>query len=509
MNLLKSTGTFGFYTIISRLLGYLRDILIAIFLGTGMLADAFFVAFRIPNTFRRLFAEGTFNAAFVPSYSSEITKGKKRSNKFANDIFNILFLGLLFLTIIIEIFMPAFVSIIAPGFVGDLEKMEVAINLTRITFPFLFFVCLASFFSAILNSHNKFAAAAAAPIILNIVLILVLIFSKSLGDQLVYYLSYGVSFAGFLQLIFLYKYVSKYYSFEFNYKLKVSNKVKFFFKKLLPSIFSSGVTQINILVGTIIASFQASAVSYLYYADRIYQINLAIAGIAIGVVILPQLSKHIQSRKKNKILLIQNKALELSFFLSLPATIALIIGSEQIISALFGYGSFNENSVNNSSLALYYFALGLPAFALIKVFSSFFFANHDTKTPFYISLISVLLNIIISVYYFSEIGFIIIPIATSVSSWFNSILLFLFLKNRQLFYFNQIFFIKFIKIIFASIMMGLFFNFILNFFQNELAFNQSIKSFYLVLCVILGLLFYLIVCYFIKAFQMSDIKLEY
>jgi len=277
----------------------------------------------------------------------------------------------------------------------------------------------------------------------------------------------------------------------------------------LPKYFFSGVTQINILIGTIIASFQASAVSYLYYADRIYQINLAIAGIAIGVVILPQLSKHVQSRKKNKILFIQNKALELSLFLSLPATIALIIGSEQIISALFGYGSFNVNSVNNSSLALYYFALGLPAFALIKVFSSFFFANHDTKTPFYISLISVLVNIFISLYYFSEIGFIIIPIATTISSWFNSILLFLFLKNQQLFYFNQIFFIKFIKIIFASIMMGLFFNFLLNFFQNELAFNQSIKSLYLVLSVILGLLFYLVVCYFIKAFKMDDIKLKY
>ena len=226
-------------------------------------------------------------------------------------------------------------------------------------------------------------------------------------------------------------------------------------------------------------------------------------------MILPQLSKHIQSRKKNKILLIQNKALELSLFLSVPATIALIIGSEQIISALFGYGSFNETSVNNSSLALYYFALGLPAFALIKVFSSFFFENHDTKTPFYISLISVMVNIFISIYYFNEVGFIIIPIATSISSWFNSILLFFFLKNRQLFYFNQIFFIKLIKIIFASIMMGLFFNFLLNFFQNELEFDQSIKSLYLVLSVILGLLFYLIVSYFIKAFQMNDIKLKY
>jgi len=509
MNLIKSTGTFSFYTIISRLMGYFRDILIAISLGTGPLADAFFIAFRIPNTFRRLFAEGTFNAAFVPSYSSEIIKGKKKSNNFANDIFNLLFLGLLFVTIIIEIFMPSFVSIIAPGFVGDLEKMEVAITLTRITFPFLFFICLASFFSAILNSHNKFASAAAAPIILNVVLILVLLFSNSLGDSLVYYLSYGVSIAGLLQLVFLHKFVKKYFFIKFKFKIKVNNKIKIFFKKLLPSIFSSGVTQINILVGTIIASFQASAVSYLYYADRIYQINLAIAGIAIGVVILPQLSKYIQTRKKNKILLLQNKALELSLFLSLPATIALIIGSEQIISALFGYGSFDEKSITNSSLALYFFALGLPAFALIKVFSSFFFANHDTKTPFYISLVSVILNILISVYYFNKIGFIIIPISTSISSWFNSILLFLFLKNRGLFYFNEKSFISFFKIIISSVLMGLFFNFLLNYFQNELAFNQSTKSIYLILIVILGILFYFIICYLMKAFKTSDIKLKY
>ena len=509
MNLIKSTGTFGFYTVISRLLGYLRDILIAIFLGTGLLADAFFVAFRIPNTFRRLFAEGTFNAAFVPSYSSEIRKGKKESKNFANDIFNLLFLGLLFLTILIEIFMPVFISMIAPGFIGDFEKMEVAINLTRITFPFLFFICLASFFSAILNSHNRFASAAAAPIILNIVLILILIFSKSIGDKLVYYLSYGVTLAGLLQLLFLYIFVKKYFLLKFKFKLKINNKVKFFFKKLLPSIFSSGVTQINILIGTIIASFQASAVSYLYYADRIYQINLAIAGIAIGIVILPQLSKYIQARKRNKILLIQNKALELSLFLSLPATFALVIGSEQIISALFGYGSFDQKSVNNSGLVLYYFALGLPAFALIKVFSSFFFANHDTKTPFVISLISVTLNILISVYYFKQIGFIIIPIATSISSWFNSILLLLFLKNRKLFSFNKKFFINLIKIITASMLMGLFFNFLLNFFQNELSFDKSIKSLYLILSVTLGLLFYLIICYLIKAFNIGDIKLKY
>ena len=509
MNLIKSTGTFGFYTIISRLLGYLRDILIAIFLGTTFLADVFFVAFRIPNTFRRLFAEGTFNAAFVPSYTSELAKGKSKSTKFAGNIFNLLFIGLMFLVLIIEIFMPIFVSLIAPGFIEDNKKIELAVYLTRITFPFLFFVSLASFFSAILNSHNKFAAASAAPIILNLVLIGVLLFGKILNDQLIYYLAYGVSIAGFLQIIFLYKFAHKFYSIKFDFNFKITKEIKIFFKKLLPSIFSSGVTQINILVGTIIASFQASAVSYLYYADRIYQINLAIAGIAIGVVILPQLSKYVQRKEKSKILLIQNKALELSMFLSLPASIALIVGAEEIISALFGYGSFSKDAVNNSAKALYYFGFGLPAFALIKVFSSFFFANHDTQTPFYISLISVILNIVISVYYFSSVGFIIIPIATTISSWFNSVILFIYLSNKNLFRFNKIFLVNFIKIVFASFLMGVFFNYLIFTFKNQLSYEFDFKSIYLFLSVILGLIFYLLVSFVIKAFNLSDVKLKY
>ena len=509
MNLVKSTGTFGFYTIISRLLGYLRDILIAIFLGTSLLADAFFVAFRIPNTFRRLFAEGTFNAAFVPSYTSELVKGKKKSNIFANKIFNLLFLALLFLVLVAEIFMPIVVNLIAPGFVEDSEKIKIAIDLTRITFPFLMFVSLSSFFGGILNSHNKFAAASAAPIILNIVMIGILFSGRYLGDKLVYYLSYGVSIAGLIQLIFLYKFIRKFFSIKINFKFNIDNKVKDFFKKLLPSIFSSGVTQINILVGTIIASFQTSAVSYLYYADRIYQINLAIAGIAIGVVVLPQLSKHVYLKKKDKVLKIQNKALELSMFLSLPASVALFVGSEEIISALFGYGSFTNEAVLNSAKALYYFGLGLPAFAFIKVFSTFFFANNDTKTPFYISLISVIINIFISLYYFKSIGFIIIPIATSISSWFNSIVLFIYLKNKDLFKFNNIFIISFFKIFSASILMGIFFNYLISIFQNQLVYEYNFKSIYLILSVLLALCFYLIISFFLKAFNYKDLQLRY
>jgi len=508
MNLIKSTSTFSFFTIISRLLGYVRDILIAVFLGAGPIADVFFVAYRIPNTFRRLFSEGAFNAAFVPSYSS-LLDNKKDSQKFANNIFNLLIVGLFFLVLIIEILMPLFIFLIAPGFEGDYQKMELTITLTRITFPFLMFISLASFFSAILNSHNKFAIASAAPIILNILLIGVLLFGKILNDQLVNYLSYAVTLSGILQFIFLYLFVKKYFSPKFKLHIKIDNKVKIFFRKLLPSIFSSGVTQINILVGTIIASFQASAVSYLYYADRIYQINLAIAGIAIGTVILPQLSRHVQNNKEEKINLIQNKALELSLFLSIPAAIALLVASEEIISSLFGYGSFDEESAKNSGKALFYFAIGLPAFSLIKVFSTFFFARHNTKIPFYISLTSVLLNIFISIAFFKEVGFLIIPIATSISSWVNAILLFIFLKIRKLFIFNFIFIVRFIKIVIASILMGIFFNYVIYCFNDKLIYQESLKAFYLVGAVILGLIFYLFIAILIKAFKRSDINLNY
>ena len=195
--------------------------------------------------------------------------------------------------------------------------------------------------------------------------------------------------------------------------------------------------------------------------------------------------------------------------MSLPASIALCIAPDEIISALFGYGQFSESSVLNSAKALYFFSLGLPAFAMIKVFSNFFFANHDTKTPFYISLVSVILNILISVYFFKSIGFIIIPIATTISSWFNSITLFLFLQKKNLFSFNKIFIKRFFKIVLSSILMGIFFNYLIIIFNEQLSYENSFKSIYLILSVILGLGIYLFISYLIKAFQLEDIKLKY
>jgi len=325
----------------------------------------------------------------------------------------------------------------------------------------------------------------------------------------VIYLSYAVTLAGIVQLIFLFFFIRKFYFPKITFNFKIDYKVKLFFKKLLPSIFSSGVTQINILVGTIIASFQTSAVSYLYYADRIYQINLAIAGIAIGTVLLPNLSKYIQSKNKKKIDFIQSKALELSLFLSLPATIALLIASEEITSSLFGYGSFDDLSVKNSANALFYFALGLPAFSFIKIFSSFLFARHNTKIPFYFSVLSVITNIIISVYFFNKIGFIIIPIATTISSWFNVIMLLMYLIDKKYYLINLKFIKSLLKIILSTVLTSYIFYNLIKFFSENLTYNSEYKLITIILLVIVTFFIYILISILTKAFKTSDIKLKY
>ena len=506
MNLLSSASVFSFFTLISRLLGYVRDILIAIFLGASIYADAFFVAFRLPNTFRRLFAEGTFNAAFIPSYTSEKIKSKKRGQNFADEILKFLILTLLFLVIIFEISAPYVVYLIAPGFFEDQEKFNLAVTFSRITFPFLFFVSLSSFFSGVLNSNNKFGAAAAAPIILNIVLILSVLVSYLFNLSFAKNLSYGVSLAGIFQLIFLIFFTKKYYKPSINFKIKISSKVKFFFNKLLPSIFSSGVTQINIFIGTIIASFETSAVSYLYFADRVYQINLAIAGIAVGTVSLPILSNAI---KNNKILLIskiQNKSIELSLLLSIPASLGLIIASNQIINSLFGYGSFNVSDIEMTSQALKYFGYGIPAFALIKVLSNFFFARDNTKLPFYLSLFVVILNISISLTFFKELGFIIIPIATSVSTWMGVFVYIILLNKLNLFNFKFFPFKNIFKIVISSVLMAVILVFGLEYFHDSFDYFNKFKSIYLLFIVSFVATIYLISCYLLGVLNIKNYK---
>ena len=508
MNLLSSTTVFSFYTMLSRVLGYFRDILIAIFLGTSIYADAFFVAFRLPNTFRRLFAEGTFNAAFIPSYTSEKIKGKFQGKKFADDVLTLLILGLSAIVLLVEIFTPYVVYLIAPGFADDVTKFELAVNFTRITFPFLAFVSLSSFFAGILNSENKFAAAAAAPIFLNLILILSLSISYYFELDIALNLSYGVSLAGLIQLIFLILFASKYYSPSLVFKKKIGKKVKFFIYKLLPSIFSSGVIQISILIGTIIASFQAGAISYLYYADRVYQINLAIAGIAVSTVSLPILSKLIKNKKIKRANEIQNKSIELSLLLSLPAAAALIIGSEVIVNALFGYGSFTEKDVQQTSLALKFFGYGIPAFAILKIFANFFFARDNTVVPFKVSSIVVFINVVISILFFKIIGFIIIPIATTISTWIGVFYYLFLLLKRDYLKVNNIFYTNSTKILFSTLIMSYIFSESLNYFAINLNYSSDYKILYLLFIVIFVALMYFLICYFLKVLNFKSFKVN-
>ena len=508
MNLLSSTSVFGFYTLLSRVLGYLRDILIAVFLGTSIYADAFFVAFRLPNTFRRLFAEGTFNAAFIPSYAEEKLKGEDEGKKFADDVFNLLLYILIILIIIVEIFTPFVVYLIAPGFYENSEKFNLAIEFTRITFPFLLFVSLSSMLSGILNTNNKFAAAAAAPIVLNVILILSLLFSFYFKLNIAKSLSIGVTFAGILQFLLLIIFTKKFYFPSLRLFFKFGKSLKNFFTKLLPSIFSSGITQINILIGTIIASFQSGAVSYLYYADRIYQINLAIAGIAVGTVVLPNLSKSIKTNDQNSVSLIQNKSLELSLALSLPAAFGLLIASEDIVNSLFGYGSFDETDVANTSLALTFFAMGVPAFALIKVLSNFYFARDNTKMPFYISFISMVINIIISVSLFGKYGFIIIPIATTISTWVATLVYFILLKKEKFLVFENKTLINVLKILIATILMCFFLYFGLEYFEDKLEYTYNFKLIYLLIMIGLSAAIYLLVTNLFGILKLESYKLK-
>ena len=508
MNLLSSTSVFSFYTLLSRVLGYLRDILIAIFLGTSIYADASFVAFRLPNTFRRLFAEGTFNAAFIPSYTKEKLKGVKEGKKFADEIFSLLLFFLIFLIIIIEIFTPFLVYLIAPGFYGDSEKFNLAVEFTRITFPFLLFVSLSSLLAGILNSNNKFAAAAAAPIVLNIILISFLLFSFYYNQNIAKSLSIGVTLAGIFQFIILTIFTKKFYTPSIKLISKLNKKILNFLSKLLPSIFSSGVTQINILVGTIIASFQSGAVSYLYYADRVYQINLAIAGIAVGTIALPSLSKSIKLNDQKSVDQIQNRSVELSLLLSVPATFGLLIASNEIVNCLFGYGSFNSTDVIYTSSALTFFAIGVPAFALIKVLSNFYFARDNTTLPFYISLISVALNIIISVSFFRKYGFIVIPIATSISTWVAVFAYFVLLRKNNLINFGNKYLLNFSKILIATIFMCFFLYFGLDYYEDKFEYSYKFKLIYMLIMVGLSAAIYLFIAKLLGVLNLKSYKLK-
>jgi putative peptidoglycan lipid II flippase len=435
MSLARNFATVGVATLSSRILGFIRDMLMAAALGTGPVADAFFVAFRIPNLFRRLFAEGAFNSAFVPMFARRLEgDGQNTALLFARQAMSGLLFVLLILTLIVEIAMPVVMLVLAPGFSDDPEKFDLAVLLTRICFPYLVFVSMLALISGALNGLSRFAVAAFAPTLLNVILIGVLMLILNQDQAGMEWagiaLSVGVLFGGIAQVAMVWIALRRAGLMLTPVRPIWNADMKRLVELGIPGVLAGGITQINIMVGTMIATLQDGAVSYLYYADRLYQLPLGVVGIAIGVVLLPELARQLKAGHEKTALSIQNRSLEFAMVLTLPAAVALAVLADPIIRVLFERGAFTALATEQTAHALVLFALGLPSFVLIKVFQPGFFAREDTKTPMKIAGLGAVLNIVASFALFLPFGHVGIAAATSFSGWVQAGLLF-YLLNKS------------------------------------------------------------------------------
>lgn len=424
MALIRSLATVGGLTMASRVLGFVRDILIALVIGAGPVADAFFVAFRFPNLFRRLFAEGAFNSAFVPMFARRLEEdGPEAARRFAEQALAVLLAVLLFFTIAAQIAMPWLMYVIAPGFTEEPAKFAMAVQLAQITFPYLLFMSLTALQSGVLNSLHRFAHAAAAPILLNIVMILALTLVVPLVGMPGHVLAWSVSVAGIGQFLWL---VFACHRAGMALRLpmpRLTPGVRRLMRLMGPGVLGAGVMQINLLIGTVIATLQPGAVSYLYYADRIYQLPLGVIGAAVGVVLLPELTRSLRGNRPAAAMDALNRCLEFSLLLTVPAAVALIAIPGPIISVLFERGAFDAAAADSTALALAAFATGLPAYVLVKALAPAFFAREDTKTPFRFAAIGVVANVALSLLLFQAFAFLGIALATAIAAWLNAGLL--------------------------------------------------------------------------------------
>ncbi len=459
MSLFRNFVTVGGATASSRVLGFVRDMFIAAALGTGPVADAFFVAFRFPNLFRRLFAEGAFNSAFVPLFAKALEgDGEAEARRFAEEALSGLLTALLVVTAVIEIFMPLFMYVLAPGFSADPQKFDLAVLLTRIAFPYLTFVSLVALYSGILNARGRFAVAAFAPALLNVVLIATLVavfwFGLANTPSAGVWLTWGTTVGGIAQLASLVWASARDGMVLRLRRPRLTPRLRRFAALALPGVLAGGITQINIVIGTMIASLAPGAVSFLYYADRVYQLPLGIVGIAIGIVLLPDLSRHLRAGRRDLVDFTQNRALEFAMALTLPASVALIVMAHPIIALLFQRGSFDAADTAATAGALTAFAVGLPAFVLVKVFSPGFFAREDTRTPMWFAGITVAVNIAVSLALFPWLAHVGIAIATSLSGWVNMVLLAVALYRRGHFHLDSLLVRRVSLLALASVLMG-------------------------------------------------------
>ncbi len=435
MPLFRAIATVGGWTMGSRVLGFVRDLFIAGFLGASQISDAFFVALQFPNIFRRLFAEGAFNAAFVPLFAGELTeRGRAAAREFAERVFGVMLAILLVLTFLVEIFMAEVMSVVAGGFRDDPAKFALVVDFARLTFPYLLFVSLAAMMSGILNTLERFVAAAAAPILLNVLLIIALV-----GVSLGWFadpgraLSWGVLIAGIGQFVWLAVACGRAGLLPRVPRFVMGPRVSRLFALMGPGILGAGVYQINVLIGVRLASeLPEGSVSFLYFADRVNQLPLGVVGAAVGVALLPMLSRQLTAGDIDGARESQNRAIEFAMLLTVPATAALVIMAQPIITVLFQRGAFGASDAIATATALSAFALGLPAYVLIKALAPGFFAREDTSTPVKVAAAALILNIGVALALMPFLAHVGIAMATAISSWFNAGLLAVLLYRRRL-----------------------------------------------------------------------------
>jgi putative peptidoglycan lipid II flippase len=458
MSLARQFVTVGGGTLGSRIFGFVRETLMAAALGAGPAADAFYAAFRFPNLFRRLFAEGAFNAAFVPLFARSLEgEGPQAAQKLANEVLAVLVLALAALTAVVMLATPLIVALIAPGFTSDASKFDLTVDLFRVMFPYLFFMSLTAMLSGMLNAHRRFIAAALAPILLNVTTIAALLIGNWLdadGPEIGWLLSWAVLAGGLAQLVMV-AVAARMIGIRVRItRPRLTPSVKRLLWLAAPVAVSGGITQINLFVGQIIASTKEGAIAILQYADRLYQLPLGVVGVAIGVVLLPELSRSLKAGNLGEAETNQNRALEFALFLTLPAGVALALISEELCRVLYERGEFSPANTLSTARALAVYGLGLPAFVMIRVFAPGYFAREDTRSPMVYAGISVAVNIACAVTLFPILAEAGIAAAETTAGWVNAGLLMLTLMHRGHFRVDAMLARRLPRVLFATSLMA-------------------------------------------------------
>jgi putative peptidoglycan lipid II flippase len=407
--------TVGSWTMVSRVVGFLRDVMMAAYLGAGPVAEAFLIAFSLPNMFRRFFAEGAFNFAFVPMYSKKLEAGED-ANGFARDAFNGLAGVLILFTVIGTIAMPWLVWAMASGFAGD-ARFDLAVLFGRISFSYILFISLVALLSGVLNAYGRFTEASFVPVLMNLMFIAAMLLAARLGWDMGLTLAWTVPITGIAQLAFTW--VSAHRAgLRFSPGIpRMTPELKRLAVIAGPAVLAGGVVQINLLVGRQVASFTEGAVAWLSYADRLYQLPLGVVGIAIGTVLLPDLSRRLRAGDEEGGRDSFNRGAEFALALTVPAAVALVVIALPLTTVLFQRGAFGADDAANTALALAAYGVGLPAFVLHKVLQPLFYAREDTRRPFHYAVISMIVNAAFAIGMMPVMGFLAAALATTVSGW--------------------------------------------------------------------------------------------